>query len=47
MEGGCTWGGGHVGAISLAHMGEISSQAVLTGSPDEERCADWIGLTLG
>jgi len=48
MEGRYTWGGGHVGAISIAHMGEIrDSHAVLTGNTDEERRVHWIGLTRG
>ena len=41
MEGRCTWGGGHVGAKSLAHIGEIrNSHAILTRNIDEERCVD-------
>jgi hypothetical protein len=46
MEGGCDRGGGHVGAICLAHMGEIrNSHAVLAGNTDEERGVEWIRLT--
>jgi len=48
MEGRHTWGGGHVGAKSLAHMGEIrNSHDILTGNTDEERCVDLIRLTWG
>jgi hypothetical protein len=38
--------GGHVGPISLAHMGEIrNAHTVLAGNTDGERGVEWIQLT--